>query len=128
MRARRGSAALEFGLLAPLLVVLALGTAEWGWFLHRKVTLTYGFRGAVFQGALTPVADGPVEVAEAQIDAFLAAEGFDVAGSTVEVEAVNTAVGRALRATATVPYQRLFTVMPTPTLMVVQHATLLEDR
>jgi Flp pilus assembly protein TadG len=128
MRTRRGGAALEFGLIAPLLVVLALGTAEWGWFLHRKVTLTYGLRGAVFQGALTRVEDDPLTMVEDSFEAFLIAEGFDVDHSEIEVEAVNTAFGRSLRATATVPYTRTFTVMPTPALMVVQHATLLEDR
>ena len=77
MRASRlknenGAAAVEFALIAPILLLLLVGTVEFGWFIHMKMTLnsaaTYAARVVVNQ---LYSGNDPEELAETAVMEYL---------------------------------------------------------
>ncbi len=54
---RRGAAAVEFGLAAPLFIVLSVGTLEFGYYLHQADTLEKSLRAGAMYAARTGVSD-----------------------------------------------------------------------
>ena len=98
---RRGAAVVEFAFVAPLLIVLALGMAEFGRMLMVQQMLTNGAR----EGARKAVLPGVTEeqARETMEDYFSACriEGYTLAVSPDPAEASG---GTAIQVTASVPY------------------------
>lgn len=111
---RRGSVAVELALLVPVLLVLLVGSLEWGRVLEAQVALTQVARDAALAGARAGVDGDPAGVAEARARAALAALGRDGAGADVLVEAVPLSVGDAVRVRVTTPYAGGSTLVPVP--------------
>jgi len=84
VRQERGASAVEFALVAPLLVLLLLGLIDWGYYFFAAQVVTNAAREGARSGSL----DGKT-AAQAQSDAavaaeaYLAAGGFDPARATV---------------------------------------------
>ncbi len=105
-RARRGAAALEFALCAPVLVTVAAGVVDWGWFLSREAQLEDAARDAARSGAAAPEGVAPEDLAEGRMAESLAALGFDVASSSVTATTVDDATlgGDVLTLQVSTPY------------------------
>ena len=61
--ARRGAAAIEFGLLAPMLMTLAMGISEFAWLYHVENEMAY-----VARAVSRDVAVGIYQTAEAETE------------------------------------------------------------
>jgi Flp pilus assembly protein TadG len=99
-KAERGAAAVEFALLLLPLMMILLGTIDWGYFFFVEQLVTNASREGARTGSLTPYsatdpgADAKAEEeAEAAANAYLTAAGLDagrvtalaVAGPSVQV-------------------------------------------
>jgi Flp pilus assembly protein TadG len=66
-RAERGSVALEFGLLAPILLLLVFGIADFGWMMNRDMVVDNASRDAVRIASLGGDYSTTCEAAKAEL-------------------------------------------------------------
>lgn len=65
-RSRRGSAAVEFALTFPLIVLLAIGIVEYGWLFHEYNQLHTALRDAARFGSKNATGDTAIGLLAAQ--------------------------------------------------------------
>ncbi len=112
-RRRRGTAAVEFAVVLPLLLALVLGCVDFGRFAHSYIALTNAARaGAGFGGShpYTPatLATWQDQVRQAVADELSSLNGFDPNRLTVTASAVGTGAGDWQAAvTVAYPFQTL---------------------
>ena len=106
----RGAAAVEFALVLPVLLLIVLGTIDWGYFFFVQQVVTNAAREAARVGSLTPYdstsRDPAAGNAAAKRDAETVATAYItnaglVAGTPV-VEVTNTLTASVPPATASV--------------------------
>lgn len=113
-RARRGSSALEFGLILPVLAALLFGVMDWAWYLFQQMTVVVAAgRGARIAGGLSGD-DGPEAAAEAETRAWLDSFGLD--GDAAEVSAtINAGTDpQVITVSASLPYDAIVGMVPVP--------------
>ncbi len=101
----RGAAAVEFALVLPLLLMVVLGTIDWGWYFFVSQVVTNAAREGARVGSLTaysptnPAAD-TLAAAEAATTVQTYLTGATLTGSpTVNV----TTVGDSIRVSVSYP-------------------------
>ena len=102
-RRQRGLAAVEFGLIAPLVMILLFGIVEFGLALWRKQILTSAVREGARQGV---VATNPRKTEDqiiTVVKTYLAGVGWDSSQANVTVTGEGGAAGTSLTVTATYP-------------------------
>lgn len=52
LRRRKGQSLLEFAMVIPLLLVIFMGIFDFGWIMHRQVTIDNATRAAARRGAV----------------------------------------------------------------------------
>jgi Flp pilus assembly protein TadG len=112
--ARRGGAAIELALTAPILLSMATGVVEWGWFMNQQVSVVQAARDAARAGALSADADEAASVAVERFNDRLAEIGADPTQSTVAAAVGDSASGIVVTVTVDVPYPPLLGLLPTP--------------
>ncbi len=92
---RRGSVALEYGLIAPLLLVLVLGIIDTGRLIWIYTTLTRATEAAARCGAINPIrcATAP------QIQSYAVAEAWGMTVDPSAFQVATPACGLEVRAT-----------------------------
>ena len=119
---RRGVSAMEFGLVAPILVVMVMGLIDYGWFFSREALITSALEGAVRAGGnISPdmgEADG--ECAEC----LLAAKSYAVSAlnemgltfndSSIQPEIIPLEGTCAIRLCPELPFEPLMNMVPVP--------------
>ncbi len=95
-KAERGAAAVEFALLLPVLVVILLGTIDWGYFFFAEQVVTNAARegaraGSVFVGGNTQAAT-------------TTAQTYLTNGGLTGVAAINSSMSGPNQITVTVSY------------------------
>ena len=114
-RHSRGAAAVELAMTAPLLIALAGGLVEWGWFMDQEVAVIQAVRDGARAGALVDThVDDPATVAQARVLVSLDAAGLEATSDDVVVTQETTDVGEALVVTADVAYPPLLGIIPMP--------------
>lgn len=114
MRRRRGSQALEFGLVLPLAVLLVAGVADWAWFLfHQMSAVIAAGRGARIAGGLAS-ADDPEGTAVESTNLWLERFGVNPDDAEVEAEIDASTDPQTLSVTITLPYVPLVGMVPLP--------------
>ncbi|MAO80876.1 MAG: pilus assembly protein TadE [Nocardioides sp.] len=112
-REQRGAAAVEFALVAPLLLLLVFGVISYGYMLSFRQALSQGVAEGARAGAVWPVGyDSSQDVAReaaalARIDEALGSYGVGCAttGVTCSVAVVDCDAGnRCLSVTVSYPY------------------------
>ena len=115
LRDPSGASAVEFALLAPILLMLAIGIAEFGLVLNNYVMLTQGVgQGArilsLSRGASTPytttvnaVRNAANNLTSANITVTMSVNGTACANDTACQTALSSASGDAASVTATYP-------------------------
>jgi Flp pilus assembly protein TadG len=126
-RNRIGAAAVEFGLLAPILVVVAGGVADYGWFFHREAMVTNVLESAVRAGSVqsqvsgvgTGVCSACIAVANSAATAGLAQIGITLGspGATIQTITAGGTTTYAVQLNPTIPHTRIFPLTPGPTSM-----------
>jgi Flp pilus assembly protein TadG len=97
---QRGAAAVEFALVLPVLLLVVLGTIDWGWYFYVSQVVTNAAREGARAGSLTPTtgSDGTaINDAKTTAEAYLTAAG--IAGGT----ATATTAAGAVEVTVVVP-------------------------
>lgn len=116
-RQRRGSNALEFALVTPVLVVLLGGITEWGWFFASEMLLLHSVKEGARRGAAVALADGPGTKAAARVREAAAATMLGSAAASAMTINTSTATSSGvtiLTVTAELPYTSLTSLVPTP--------------
>lgn len=116
----RGSTAVEFALILPILASLVFGAIDFGRMLWFKEVLVNATRVGARQGTLFASGNGQSEI-EAAVSASLADGGVDPSGLSVVVNGIGSAQGQPLNVVATIPWSyfvidKLVPALSTPTL------------
>lgn len=126
LRARRAANALEFALVAPLLVVLLGGLIDYGWFFWREALAVNALREGVRAGSLKspdPAVDPSgqcascIAHANAAGKAALEAQGFygvSLTSTLERVPATGIPCSYAVVVNPTINHSRVFPVVPGP--------------
>lgn len=114
---RRGSQAVEFALIMPVMMALMSGIVDFGWYFRQQAVVNTIVRDAARRGSVTTVVLSR-GVAESAACSQLQLAGLSSGGATcAEVSSAvsGAAPNASLRLTATVPFPRLFGLVPMPT-------------
>lgn len=91
----RGAAAVEFALVLPLLMVILLGTIDWGYFFFVEQLVTNASREGARTGSLTPSPGGEgtaeADAKKAATD-YLIAAGLDGDVVSIDPEASSSSI------------------------------------
>ncbi len=134
MRSRRGASAIEFAMVLPLLVYVAMGTLEYSWFLYQRTQVVHAVREGVRLAAVSEVDDSPAPdaLAAARAADVLDERGFasgDVTLATSYLDLTGDVAGTldTLTLNATVVYQPIAGgLVPTPASMAVTMSMMLQ--
>jgi Flp pilus assembly protein TadG len=103
-KSERGSTAVEFALLLPVLATLTFGMIDFGRMLWFQEVLVNATRTGARQGTLFNSGNG-----QGQIQGFVAQSltngGVPTAGLNVTVNGLGTGQGNPLTVTSTIPWQ-----------------------
>ena len=119
-QSERGSTAVEFALILPILASLVFGAIDFGRMLWFKEVLVNAARVGARQGTLFAAGNGQSEI-EAAVATSLADGGVDPSGLTVVVNGVGNPQGQPLNVVATIPWNyfvidKLVPAISTPNL------------
>ncbi len=119
-QSERGSTAVEFALILPILASLVFGAIDFGRMLWFKEVLVNATRVGARQGTLFAAGNGQTQI-EAAVSASLSAGGVDPSGLTVVANGVGGAQGQPLNVVATIPWNyfvidKLIPAISTPNL------------
>lgn len=111
-RQERGAAAVEFALVAPILILLVFGIISYGYMLSFRQAMSQGAAegaraGAVWASAYAPSQDAQrIAAARTGVDQALASYGVSCSdGATCEVLMQPCGSGTCLEVTVTYPYE-----------------------
>ncbi len=129
---RRGAHVIEFALVTPVFLVIAIGLMDWGWYMFNHATV----KAAVYEGCRSgAVIDpdtnpSPEGVAQADILLRLAELNIACAGGDDDCLVVTARSGSSpdelLLCQVDADYQSLFQLVPTPEHMGATTQVLLE--
>ena len=102
-KSERGSAAIEFALILPILASLVFGMIDFGRMLWFQEVLVNATREGTRQGTLFFAGNGQAEI-QAVIAQALANGGVPTTGLNVAVNGVGTGTGNPLQVTSTIPW------------------------
>lgn len=128
---RRGTAAVEFALTVPVLMLIIFGVLDYSWYIKQATDVIRASREGLRLGVTVPQADGPDAAAESQVAVVLAGYGLDCESSLdCEIEATNTTLDGldSVTLTVAVPYEPLVGMVPTPETMATEITMALEDQ
>ncbi len=100
----RGSAAVEFALLLPILATLTFGMIDFGRMLWFQEVLVSATRTGARQGTLFNSGNGTSEI-QGFITQALANGGVGATGLNVTVTGLGTGQGNPLTVTSSIPWQ-----------------------
>ncbi len=135
-RNRRGGAAVEFAMVAPVLLTLLAGVLEWGRFATQQLSVLHAVReGARMGSGLTDTwleddesGSELLVMAEDRVRAVLAEAGLDGDGATVNTSILTTEEGiELIHVEVAVQYQPLVELVPTPENLQGQLAMMVEE-
>ena len=132
---RRGASAFEFALVVPVLLAMAMGTIDYGWYFSREAQVTTIAAGAAKAGSnVVPAMNEAPGSCAACIDAArqYAQAGLADLGITAGAGAVNPIIQNlsgtcALVVTVSVPHDSLVGIVPLPDSYNVQSVALLQN-
>jgi Flp pilus assembly protein TadG len=102
-RDERGQTAVEFALVAPIMIVLVLGIMQFGVAFHNYVTITDAARAGARQAIIARLAGGDFTAAQQAVRT--AAGGLDQSSLLVTVDdPTPTTAGSTVTVTASYPY------------------------
>ncbi len=131
-RHRRGAQAVEFAMLAPVLVMLTGGVVDYSWYFSERQTVIAAARDGARAGAIVDSEyDGtPCSVAAASTQEALTASGLALdADGEISVRTVSLGGGDlAIEVEIDIAYTALMGLIPTPDRQVVKSVQRLEDQ
>ena len=114
VRRRRGSNAVEFALILPILITLFAGIVEWGWTLNQQMMVLQAAREGARAGVSTPRDDGPEAAAQARVVQSLNDMGLNGGAANVTVSIVGAYPDELLQVNLALPHQPIIGLVPIP--------------
>ncbi len=130
-RGRRGSVAIEFALVLPLILALATAVIDYGWYFSRASRVVVATRdaarlGVTYAGDVAPTPDA---VAEQRARAALQDAGIACGGDCVVTATLGTVAGMpSLTVSVSAPFVPFTGLVPVPSDMNVELTMALELR
>jgi Flp pilus assembly protein TadG len=121
-KGQRGLAALEFGLIAPLVMILLFGVVEFGLALWRKQILTSAVREGARKGVVATTPRKTQAEIETAVKTYLTGVGWDSTKAVVNATGAGGAAGTSLTVTATYPTSLLVISRLMPGTFTVNNA------
>lgn len=136
LQPRRGAAAIEFALVAPVMLLMVSGVIEWGRYTNQQQVVLHAVREGARMGAgLTAggVSDEQevtdlLSISKERTIHILNEGGLDGTGATVVTEIDRVDDVDMIRVAATVSYQPIVGLVPTPDNLQAQLAMLVDIR
>lgn len=118
MSRRRGSAALEYALVLPVLLALAFALIDWSWYFFEWMTVTRAAGQGVRVATGLPMSQDPLGVAEAEARRWMAT-GLASGGGAPSVTArlVPDGESSALEVEVTAPFGAPIDLFWTPPVL-----------
>ena len=113
-RRRRGSNAVEFALILPILITLFAGIVEWGWTLNQQMMVVQAAREGARAGVATPRDDDPESAAQARVVQALNDMGLNGGAATVTVSIVGAYPDELLQVNLALPHEPIIGLVPIP--------------
>lgn len=113
-RSRRGSNAVEFALILPILITLLAGIVEWGWTLNQQMMVVQAAREGARAGVSTPRDDDPETAAQARVVQSLNDMGLNGSAATVTVSIVGAYPDELLQVNLALPHEPIIGLVPIP--------------
>ncbi len=104
IKSERGSAAVEFAMILPILATLVFGIIDFGRMLWFQEVLVNATRTGARQGILFNSGNGQTQI-EGFVSQALTNAGVPAGGLSVNVTGVGTGQGNPLTVTSTIPWQ-----------------------
>lgn len=128
---RRGGNAIEFALVVPVLLAITAGIIDYGWYYSQYLSAIHAARQAAraAAGDSSDDVDTPCDVAEAEAVSVLTGSGFAGMNDTyVQVEVGTDGTWQRVNVVITIPYGKLWGLVPTPTNIVGRANARMEDQ
>jgi Flp pilus assembly protein TadG len=106
----RGAMAVEFALVAPILLVLVGGILEFGILLFHQAVITNASREAARAGIVASSPKPTVANIQSVASNYLARAGLNAARATINVTGAGLAFGNNLTVSVIYPYRLAFVV------------------
>ncbi|MCK6519902.1 pilus assembly protein [Myxococcota bacterium] len=113
-RDRRGSNAVEFALILPILILLFAGIVEWGWTLNQQMMVVQAAREGARAGVSTPRDDDPETAAEARAVQALNDMGLNGSAAVVTATITGAYPDELLQVSLALPHQPIIGLVPIP--------------
>lgn len=126
-RRTRGTQAVEFALLLPVMLGIVSGIVDYGWFLQQRQLMLEAARNGARAGSVTPPADDPAGTAGATTALALNELGF-LGETEVEVEQLGVVPHVRVRVIIRADFEPFFGLVPTPDAMDSVSSMRLEEQ
>jgi Flp pilus assembly protein TadG len=110
---RRGSNAIEFAMLLPVLMAIVSAIVDYGWYYSEELAVIASAREGARAGAVTPMPDA-CAAAITRARAALIDAGLDGDRALLRATTRGAAPDQVLTVTAEVPFVKLLGLVPTP--------------
>ncbi len=113
---KRGSYAIEFALVLPLLLAVIGAIVEYGSFFNQQIDMVGVVRDTIRTGATQRHTWTPTPIARAREVAFagLIEQGWDPQNAVVDVTLSGSAPDQVMSVSISVPYRPIFGMIPVP--------------
>lgn len=111
---RRGSNAVEFALILPILITLFAGIVEWGWTLNQQMMVVQAAREGARVGASTPRDEDPEGAASARVVESLNDMGLNGGAASVTATITGAYPDELIQVTLALPHQPIIGLVPIP--------------
>lgn len=127
---RRGSQAVEFALVLPVLLLLTAGIVDYGWFYSNQLAMINAAREGGRAGAAADPADGQDYCTEAENRVIAALLDAGITATATDVTASTSGADPDIMLTVFVsrPYTGLFSLVPVPSQIYGQVTMRVENQ
>ena len=125
-----GGAAIEFALILPVFIALLSGVLDFGWVFFQQTNLQAAVREGARLGVMkaTTATPDPRATATTRVGTALTEYKFATAGRTVAAAYSGASPNLLLSVKATVPFQPLIGLAPTPATLTSSLTMLVEQQ
>lgn len=127
-RQRRGSQAIEFAIILPVLMAIIAGMVDYGWYFYQQQRLTVAVRDGVRVGSVSEWEDDPASLAEDRVRVAYSETGLDPEALTLSASIEGSVPNKMVRVEATQAFSPMFGLVPTPGALSAVLTMRLEDQ
>jgi Flp pilus assembly protein TadG len=120
---RKGSTAVEFALVAPILLTLLTGIMDYSWYMSQRSAVVFATQDGARAAVMAGYYGAPVDVAKARVAAALTSSGIT---GTPTVDVTMSTIGQPVTVTTSVSFKKLVGLVPVPPMLIATTTMLLD--